>query len=133
MKVLSLIEPWATLINEGKKVIETRSWKTSYRGELYIHASCKKIKMSDKHTIEILNLIPGVPMGYGHILCKCKLVDCIYMDQEFLDKIQENEQELLCGEYTLGRYAWILEDVQPHVSRIPAKGHLSIWNYELMG
>ena len=44
MKVLSLIEPWATLIKEGKKVIETRSWKTYYRGELYIHASSKKIK-----------------------------------------------------------------------------------------
>ena len=117
MKVLSLIEPWATLIKEGKKVIETRSWKTSYRGELYIHASCKKIKRSDEHTKELLKLIPDVPMGYGNILCKCKLVDCIYMDQEFLNKVQDNKQEFLCGEYSLGRYAWFLEDV-------------NIWNYE---
>lgn len=36
MKVLSLTEPYATLIKEGKKKVETRSWKTSYRGELYI-------------------------------------------------------------------------------------------------
>ena len=107
MKVLSLIEPWATLIKEGKKFIETRSWKTSYRGELYIHASSKKIKRSDEHTIELLKLIPNVPMGYGTIICKCKLVDCIYMDQEFLDKIQKDQQEFLCGEYSLGRYAWI--------------------------
>ena len=34
MKVLSLLEPWASLIKENKKKIETRSWKTSYRGEL---------------------------------------------------------------------------------------------------
>jgi len=42
MKVLSIIEPWATLIKEKKKYIETRTWKTSYRGELYIHVSKKK-------------------------------------------------------------------------------------------
>lgn len=35
MKVLSLTEPYATLIKEKKKLIETRSWKTNYRGELY--------------------------------------------------------------------------------------------------
>ena len=56
MKVLSLIEPWATLIKEGKKVIETRSWKTSYRGELYIHASSKKIKRSIIVNTKMYNL-----------------------------------------------------------------------------
>lgn len=128
MKVLSIIEPWATLIKERKKFIETRSWKTSYRGELYIHASSKKIKSKDKHISKLLNLIPDVEMGYGNIICKCKLVDCVYMDKEFLNKIKDNEQEYLCGEYTIGRYAWILEDIEP-ISKIPAKGHLNIWNY----
>jgi len=131
MKVLSLIEPWATLIKEGKKVIETRSWQTKYRGELYIHASNKKIKKSDAHIIKLLDLIPNVPMGYGHILCKCKLVDCIYMDEEFLNQIKENKQEYLCGDYNLGRYAWILEDVEVLQNPIQARGHLNIWNYEL--
>ena len=130
MKALSIIEPWATLIKEKKKFIETRSWKTSYRGELYIHASSKKIKRSDEHTIELLKLIPDIPMGYGHILCKCKLVDCIYMDQKFLEEIQNSQQESLCGEYSIGRYAWILKNIEPLPVPIPAKGHLSIWNYE---
>lgn len=130
MKVLSIIEPWATLIKERKKFIETRSWKTSYRGELYIHASSKKINKKDKHTAELLKLIPNVHMGYGCILCKCKLVDCVYMNQKFLNQIQENKQEFLCGEYSLGRYAWILEDIEPLDAPIKTKGHLSIWNYE---
>ena len=43
MKVLSLTEPYATLIKNGIKTIETRSWKTNYRGKLYIHASSSKI------------------------------------------------------------------------------------------
>ena len=48
MKVLSLREPWATLIKDKKKFIETRSWKTNYRGELYIHASITKIDKSTR-------------------------------------------------------------------------------------
>ena len=128
MKVLSIIEPWATLIKERKKFVETRSWKTSYRGELYIHASSKKINKNDLHIKELFKLIPNIQMGYGNIICKCKLVDCVYMDKDFLEKIQKNKQEFLCGEYSEGRYAWILEDIEP-ISRIPAKGRLNIWNY----
>ena len=43
MKVLSLTEPYATLIKKGVKTIETRSWKTNYRGKLYIHASSQHV------------------------------------------------------------------------------------------
>lgn len=93
MKVLSIIEPWATLIKEKKKVIETRSWKTSYRGELYIHASNKKINKSDIHTSKLLELIPNVSMGYGNIICKCRLVDCIY-GSKFFRKNSEKQTRI---------------------------------------
>lgn len=39
MKLLSLWEPWATLMAIGAKRIETRSWDTSYRGWLAIQAA----------------------------------------------------------------------------------------------
>ena len=52
MKVLSLTEPFATLIKEKMKLIETRSWKTSYRGELYIHASMTEMAKHDKNDKE---------------------------------------------------------------------------------
>ena len=86
MKVLNIIEPWATLIKEKKKYIETRTWKTSYSGELYIHASKKKININDEHITDLLDLIPNVEMGYGKIICKCKLVDCIYILMKILRK-----------------------------------------------
>ena len=47
MKVLSLQEPWASLIKENIKHIETRSWKTNYRGELFIHASKRILTKND--------------------------------------------------------------------------------------
>lgn len=39
MKALSLTQPWASLVAIGAKRIETRSWRTSYRGEVAIHAA----------------------------------------------------------------------------------------------
>lgn len=42
MKVISIMQPWATLIVLGHKKIETRSWNTKYRGEILIHASAGK-------------------------------------------------------------------------------------------
>lgn len=38
MKVITLKQPWATLVAEGIKKYEFRSWKINYRGELLIHA-----------------------------------------------------------------------------------------------
>ena len=39
MKILSVRQPWAWLIVAGHKDIENRTWRTSYRGRLLIHAS----------------------------------------------------------------------------------------------
>ena len=37
-RILSIHQPWAWLIVNGYKDIENRSWNTSYRGPLLIHA-----------------------------------------------------------------------------------------------
>ena len=38
MKVLTIKQPWATLIMQGVKRYEFRSWNTKLRGEFLIHA-----------------------------------------------------------------------------------------------
>ena len=130
MKVLSLTEPYATLIRNGKKKVETRSWKTSYRGELYIHASSTKIPKETKENIELMNLVKDNDMNYGNIICKCNLVNCVKMTTEYVEDIRKNNyQEYICGEYSEGRYAWILENIEILDKPINVKGHLSIWNY----
>lgn len=130
MKVLSLTEPFATLIKEKKKVIETRSWKTNYRGELYIHASATSIPKDWKDDNEFMALVDNIPLNFGNIICKCKLVDCIYMTKEYVENMKKNNyQEYICGKYEEGRYAWILENIIPLENPIKAKGQLNIWNY----
>ncbi len=127
MKVLSIVEPYATLIKENKKIIETKSWKTNYRGELYIHASSTKILKRNK---ELMKLVDNKSLNFGNIICKCNLIDCIYMTKEYVENMKKNNyQEYICGVYEEGRYAWVLEDIIPLKKTIKAKGQLNIWNY----
>lgn len=128
MKVLSIKEPYATLIANGDKLIETRSWKTNYRGELYIHASSAKIVKNYLTNQYVIDISKNLKMNYGNIICKAKLVDCIYMNQDFIDSIKKDQKEYQLGQYELGRYAWVLADVEL-IKPIPAKGKLNIWNY----
>jgi hypothetical protein len=39
MKAISIRQPWASLIVAGHKDVENRSWRTSFRGQIYVHAS----------------------------------------------------------------------------------------------
>ena len=89
MRVLTLQEPWASLIGEGIKTIETRSWPCNQFGELYIHAGSTKISSKESRT---------KPRCY------------------------------LCGDYTPGRYAWILSDIEL-IEPIQKSGKLGIWYY----
>ena len=133
MKVLSLKEPFASLVMQKIKQVETRSWKTKYRGVLYIHASLGKVKTTDEKVINLLKLLNNSDLKYGYIIAKCNLVDCIYMDENYLDKIKLNKTEYQCGIYEIGRHAWILDNIEVLDNPISAKGKLGIWNYEENG
>ena len=129
MKVLSLTEPYATIIKEGKKTIETRSWKTNYRGKLYIHASSTKIPKKYRENKDLMNLVDINNLNYGHIVCSCELIDCVKMTDEFIEKVKLNNEEYISEIYARDRYAWILKNIEILDKPIKAKGHLGIWNF----
>lgn len=125
MKVISIKEPFATLIKDKFKKIETRSFKTNYRGEIYIHVSGKTFAKEFLNNKYVIELSKNITPSYGYIICKANLIDCIYMDEEFLAKIKKDKQEYNLGLYEKGRYAWILNDIKP-IKPIKAKGKLNI-------
>ena len=130
MKVLSIKEPWASLIAAKVKYIETRSWQTKYRGELYIHASQKKLTKHELNSYEAqISLLKEPCFKYGSIIAKCRLSDCILMDETLIKKVKANKNEYICGLYEPERYAWLLEDVEILSEPIVAKGQLGIWTY----
>ena len=128
MRILTLKEPFATLILNNVKKIETRSWRTNYRGELYIHAGIKKPKY-DYKSDEFKKIADKYEYKPGYILCKCNLVDCIEMTEEYIDDIKKNHYiDYICGDFKVGRFAWILDDVEI-IEPIKAKGRLGIWHF----
>ena len=128
MKVLSIKEPFASLIKNQLKQYETRSWKTNYRGKILIHASLS-IDSSYKNRPDLLNIINSNKLIFnpGYILCEATLTDCIYMDNDFIKTVKPNE--LACGQYAIGRYAWKLENIKV-IEPINAKGKLGLWEYK---
>lgn len=129
MRVITLQEPWASLIGEGIKVIETRSWPCNQFGELYIHAGLSKIHKNDIRKNELAGWLQG-PMHYGTIFAKCTLSDCILITEEYAQHVKEtNPRCFLCGDYTPGRYAWVLTDIEM-IEPIKKSGKLGIWYYD---
>ena len=97
MKVLTIKEPFATLIKNRVKYIETRSWKTNYRVELYIQVGVAKIKKEVKEREGLSEFYNEDELYYGDIICKCNLVDCIYMTEEFIKKKKNKYKQFCCG------------------------------------
>jgi len=132
MKVLTIREPFATFIKEGIKKVETRSWKTNYRGKLYVHAGISKDWHSKIKERNFDDLIKGLEFNYGYIVCEVELVDCIYMTKEYIKNIKNNNyQEYLVGRYEEGRYAWMFDNVRQIDEKISVKGKLGLWNLDI--
>lgn len=154
MKALTLHQPWASLVALRVKTIETRSWSTNYRGPLAIHAGKRRFSLSSpiadyirdeipRDTYDLLSerLVSHVHGGeqhfhhadcemcdnypLGQIVATCELSDVVatypHMAVEWPDQIHY-------GDFSPGRFAWILRRIEP--CSIPATGHQGLWNWE---
>lgn len=127
MKTLTIKQPWATLIIQGDKRFEFRSWKTSYRGDLLIHAG----KGIDKEVMKRLKKYIPEDMPLGKIIGKVKLVDCIKMSPEFKEMLLKENNEIYTKSSFQENYGWQVENVEVFNHPIPVKGQLSLWEYEV--
>lgn len=128
MKVITIKQPWATLIAEGYKKYEFRTWKTKYRGEILIHAG-KGIDKKAMKRFKHLNL--SYPAG--KIIAKATISDCIKVDEKFSSKALKKDpivyHNLAEGEPFRG-YAFVLVNVKK-IKPIKIGGNLGLWNYDL--
>ena len=141
MKVLTVKQPWASLIVEGIKDIENRTWKTNYRGRILIHASGRKLKgimgdyLSEKQ-IEFLycggtrlKKVYDFECGkqtYSAIIGSVEIIDCvinhpsIWAEKTFYDGFEDDKPI----------YNWVLANPIKFEKPIPCKGALSLWDYK---
>ena len=126
MKALTIKEPWATLIIEGYKKYEFRSWKTNYRGQILIHAGLS-LENNMKERFKDYNL----EYKLGYIIGEAEIVDCILVDKELNEKLRTINPLVYGISNHEQKYAWELENIKKYDNPIPCKGKLGLWNYEV--
>lgn len=127
MKVITIKQPFASLIAAGIKEYEFRTWKTKYRGEILIHAG-KGINRKAMKKFESF----GLEYPTGCIIAKVNLTDCVLIDQNMRIKLQE-ENELVYSSIIKhtdwNGYGFKLEQVK-RIKPIPINGKLSLWDFD---
>ena len=74
-KALTICQPYAELIMRGEKPIENRTWWTSYRGPLLIHAGKSRTWMDEGDEQRYPN------MAFGAIVGRVTMVDCVRVEK----------------------------------------------------
>ena len=146
-RAISLIQPWASLVIWQLKQLETRSFPTKYRGHLLIHASKSKprwAREASEHVKKRRNRPQPVPdphimaaleargisfddLPRGQVLGYCQLQGVQQIGTE-LQPEDLSDAEVAFGDYSPGRYAWQLGEIQEFAEHFPAKGSLSFWD-----
>ena len=125
MKALTIKEPWATLIVEGYKKYEFRSWKTNYRGKILIHSGLSLER-------DMVERFKEYDLDYkcGYIIGEAEIVDCILVDEKFNENLRKINPLVYAKSNHIEQFAWQLENVKKYDNPIPCKGKLGLWNYE---
>ena len=125
MKCLSVSQPFASLIVQGKKTIELRRWNTNYRGEFLIHApqkirtdDCKRLKINQK------KLVRGAIIGKAEIFDVKK-----YKTKSELN--QDSKKHLASKQFANSRYGFCLKNAKQFRIPIPTKGKLGFFDVKL--
>jgi len=125
MKCLSVSQPYADLIVQGKKTIEIRTWNTKYRGEFLVHAP-SKIK---KDTCKKLG-IDETKLRTGVIIGKAEIYDVkIYSSVSELKS--DFKEHFATEEFLLHKYGFLLRKAQELRIPITYKGNLGFFNVNL--
>lgn len=124
MKVLTIKQPWASLIVNGYKKYEFRSWKTNYRGKILIHAG---MSIENDMVLKLKNY--NLEYIKGAIIGEAEIVDCILVDEQFNNQLIQIDKVVYSKNSHQATYAWKLENIKKYDNPIYIKGKLGLWNY----
>lgn len=132
MKALTVKQPYASLIVIGIKPIENRTWKTKYRGRIYIHASGQYAfnELQGNITSEQFESIPDIHKDYflrgiwlkSAIIGEVDIVDCVINHPSiWADKTLADTKPI---------WNWVLANPVLYDEPIlNVKGKLSFWEF----
>ena len=125
MRAFTVYQPYAYAIVAGLKPHETRPRKTNIRGRVAVHAGKKRLELASMSAA----LIPesGEKLHYGAVVGTVEIIDCLPVEQ-VIHALTERERAL--GDYSPGRWAWVLKNPVMFDTPIPARGQQGWWNWE---
>lgn len=125
LRALTVRQPWATCIASGRKTVENRTWNTTYRGPLAIHAGAR----GDAHArddramaVRIDAAVNAVPEHFycgGAVLAVARLADC------------HPYRPGCCGSLWAEQWPdvwhWVFADIRRLAVPVGATGRLGLW------
>ncbi|MGQ0638387.1 MAG: ASCH domain-containing protein [Nitrososphaerota archaeon] len=121
MKCLSVSQPYADLIVQGKKTIELRTWNTRFRGEFLVHAPFKIKKDACKRLgIDETKLRTGIIIG------KAEIYD-VKVYNSVSELKSDYKKHFASEEFLRHKYGFLLKKAQELRMPIPYKGRLGLF------
>ena len=127
-KVLSVRQPYASLLVSGIKDVENRSRRTNYRGTVLIHAGAKMhgvvsfLKTRHEFTVEEIAM-----MTQMNEVDENDLFGCIVGSVEIVDCVQNNTSEWA----ERGKWHWVCRNAKVFAKPVRnVKGRLGLWDWE---
>lgn len=112
MRGLTIRQPWAAAITYADKRVENRTWPTSYRGPVLIHASRT---MDRRHGPMVAAAVRGLQLDMGAVLAVARITACHEDDGE-------------CTPWSLpGYFHHVLDEVTALPLPIPWAGAQGLW------
>lgn len=121
MKALTVLQPWAALIMSGQKTVENRTWRTSHRGPLLIHAGASRLLLGAVATVEP----PEEPLVFGALLGTVELVECVRLADARTGLFKADWLE---GPFTTGPWCWLLANPKPLRRPVPYRGRQMLFD-----
>ena len=112
MRALTIRQPWAAAITFADKRVENRTWPTTYRGPVLIHAG----KTVDRrHGPMVAAVVRGLQLDLGAVLAVARITGCHEDDGE-------------CTPWSAsGQFHHVLDEVTALPLPIPWKGAQGLW------
>ena len=149
MKAITLHQPFASLVACGHKTVETRSWAPPREliGErIAIHAAKRKPAV-ESFSVELMHCLLGTigwdwgawPRGAVVATAVIREALTVYWRDPADTKVSAHPagqryalREVpvcACGDYSEGRWLWMLDDIEPLDPPVPARGYQGLWEW----
>lgn len=141
MKTLSVKQPWASLIVGGIKNIENRTWKTNYRGRIFIHAALKpdniKLEIEGQASDREIQMFSALGRAeddnlFGCIIGSVEIVDCVINHESiWAEPAYQTLEDARWGSDAKPIYNWVLANpIQFANPWLNIKGKLGLWDFD---